>query len=101
MGKTKETLIIEDVLHRGLFGANPELAREFGASEVKIVAQKMRKEYVDFLSYDAEHNHFKCYEIKVSMSDFHSKARLSWYGNYNYLVVTEEVNYPAINCQAW
>lgn len=33
----------------------------------------------------------KCYEIKVTLSDLKSNAKKSWYGNYNYLVVTSEL----------
>lgn len=30
---------------------------------------------------------WRCYELKVSKADFHSKAALSWYGHYNYYVM--------------
>lgn len=33
----------------------------------------------------------KCYEIKVTLQDLNSKAKKSWFGHYNYLVVTQEL----------
>lgn len=91
--KTEQTLIIEKVLLRGCFGANPSLAIEYGTSEVTIGFPRNGngKEIVDFLSFDAKKKTYRCYEIKVSMQDFRSKAKKSWYGNYNYLVVSSEL----------
>lgn len=34
---------------------------------------------------------FRCYEIKVSKADFHSKAAKSFVGHYNYYVLTREL----------
>lgn len=72
MAKTEETLIIEDVLYQNLFGSNPCLAREYGTKEVTVtlLKEKKVKEIVDFLSYNAKKDEFRCYEIKVSMADF-------------------------------
>ena len=33
---------------------------------------------------------WRCYEIKVSKADFHSKAKKTFVGHYNYFVVTRE-----------
>ena len=33
----------------------------------------------------------KCYELKVSLQDLKSEAKKSWYGHYNYLVVSREL----------
>lgn len=91
--KTAETLKIEQVLRKSLFGSNPRLAKEYGTTEVTVGFQRDShgKEIVDFLSYDPKKDIFKCYEIKVTMSDFHSKAAKSWYGNYNYLVLSRDL----------
>lgn len=93
MAKTEETLIIEDVLYQNLFGSNPCLAREYGTKEVTVtlLKEKKVKEIVDFLSYNAKKDEFRCYEIKVSMADFKSKAAKTWIGNYNYLVIPREL----------
>lgn len=91
--KTAETLKIEQVLHKSLFGFNPKLAKEYGATEVTVGFQRDAHghEIVDFLSYDPKKDIFKCYEIKVTMADFHSDAAKSWHGNYNYLVLSRDL----------
>lgn len=33
----------------------------------------------------------KCYELKVTLQDLKSDAKKSWYGHYNYLVVSREL----------
>lgn len=33
----------------------------------------------------------KCYELKVTIQDLKSSAKKSWYGHYNYLVVSVEL----------
>lgn len=33
----------------------------------------------------------KCYELKVTIQDLKSNAKKSWYGHYNYLVVSREL----------
>ena len=48
------------------------------------------KEFVDFMTMDSQ-NVFRCYEIKVSKSDLRSPAAWSFYGDYNYFVVPEEL----------
>lgn len=92
--KRPDTIAIENVLLKSCFSPNnPRLAKDYGTSEVTIGFQRDSNghEIVDFMSYDAKDNIFKCYEIKVTMSDFHSKAKKSWYGNYNYLAISENL----------
>lgn len=48
------------------------------------------KERVDMLQVDTK-GIWRCYEIKVSKSDFHSKAKKTFVGHYNYFVMTEEL----------
>lgn len=97
--KREETKIIEQILYRNLFGNNPKLAREYGTNEVTLGFSRDgrinngKTEIVDFLSYDVRKDLFRCYEIKVTMSDFRSHAAKSWYGNYNYLVLSNELYY--------
>lgn len=38
----------------------------------------------------------KCYELKVTIQDLKSNAKKSWYGHYNYLVVSREL-YNKVN----
>lgn len=46
-------------------------------------------EYIDAVS--CKNNLFTCYELKVSLNDFHSKAKQSYHGNRNFLVVPEQL----------
>ena len=48
------------------------------------------KERVDYITYDTK-GIWRCYEIKVSKSDFHSKAKKTFIGHYNYFVLTREL----------
>lgn len=48
------------------------------------------KERVDYITYDTK-GIWRCYEIKVSKSDFHSKAKKTFVGHYNYFVLTNEL----------
>ena len=52
------------------------------------------------MNYDPKNDIIRCYEIKVTMQDFYSKAKKSWYGNYNYLVLSEEL-YRMHSVEEW
>lgn len=83
--KRKETKIIEQVLYGNLFGTNPKLAKEYGTEEVPIGFARGGRinnkiEVVDFLSYDMKKDWFRCYEIKVSMSDFKCVEQILYNG---------------------
>lgn len=67
--------------------SNPK-ARFIGCFEVTI--GWYGKERVDYITYDTK-GIWRCYEIKVSKSDFHSKAKKTFIGHYNYFVVTREL----------
>ena len=83
--KTQETLKIEQMLLEGCFAPNnPKLAKEYGIAEVTVGFQRDRQghERVDFLSYDARKDIFRCYEIKVSMNiteELFSEKPLEWW----------------------
>ena len=47
-------------------------------------------QYCDFMTMDSN-SVFRCYEIKISKSDFRSKNKLSFYGDYNYIVMPKEL----------
>lgn len=83
MAKTEATLKLEHdikiaTLKMGTFGCL-EVTIGFGG-----------KERVDYMTYDTN-GIFRCYEIKVSKSDFHSKHANSFCGHYNYYVMTKEL----------
>ncbi|MBE6035622.1 MAG: hypothetical protein E7222_13135 [Clostridiales bacterium] len=91
--KRVDTMVIEKVLLSSCFGSNPKLATDYGTTEVtlNVFGITEGRELVDFLSWNPKKDIYKCYEIKVTMSDFHSDAKKSWYGNYNYLVISKEL----------
>ena len=60
----------------------------FGCFEVTI--GWFGSERVDYLTYDTS-GIFRCYEIKVSKSDFRSKAANTFVGHYNYYVLTQDL----------
>ena len=46
---------------------------------------------VDGICYNQTLKKFICFEIKISVSDFHSKAKKSFVGTHNYYVMPEEL----------
>lgn len=60
----------------------------FGCFEVTI--GWFGNERVDYMTYDTK-GIWRCYEIKVSKADFHSKAKKTFIGHYNYYVMPEEL----------
>ena len=62
----------------------------FGAFEVTIGFNTNKYGRVDYMTYDTK-GIWRCYEIKVSKSDFHSKAKKTFVANYNYFVLPHEL----------
>lgn len=60
----------------------------FGCFEVTI--GWYGHERVDYMTYDTNGT-FRCYELKVSVSDFHSKHHNTFVGHLNYYVLTPEL----------
>ena len=60
----------------------------FGCFEVTIGWSG--NERVDYITYSTD-NTIRCYEIKVSMTDLNSKAKQTFLGDYNYLVITQDL----------
>lgn len=54
--------------------------------DVRIVC----KERVDYITHDTK-GIWRCYEIKASKPDFHSKAKKTFVGHYNYYVLTKQL----------
>ncbi len=79
--------MLEDALD-----AQSEKEGRYGCREVTIGFESNGHgdEIVDYMSMDSK-GAFRCYEIKVTMSDLKSHNRKSWYGDYNYLVVSENL----------
>lgn len=87
MAKTKETLALETALIRACAQQG-----HYGCPEVTIgfPSQGRGDEIVDFMSVDEE-GRFRCYELKVTLADLKSNNKLSWYGDFNYLVVSRSL----------
>lgn len=87
-----ESVLTKDIKLGLYYYTKAHLQGVYGVFECVMGANTMGygNEYVDFLTMDSD-NIFRCYEIKVSKEDLHSKAQLSFYGDYNYLVVPEEL----------
>jgi len=85
--KRRETIGLEEALLK-----DTKEKRLYGCEEVTIgfYGKGHGNEIVDFITMDSK-GIVKCYELKISMQDLKSGAKMSWYGHYNYLVVTEEL----------
>lgn len=83
MAKTTETTELE----RSIWSATTKLGT-FSCFEVTIGIGG--SERVDYMTLDTKGT-WRCYEIKVSLRDFRSKAKTTFCGHYNYYVLTEEL----------
>ena len=84
--KTKLTKDLESTLY--------QYCLEQGSYVVEEVSMPDKKGIVDTLSYQQLADktiEWRCYELKVTKADFHSKAKLSFIGNYNYFVLTKKL----------
>lgn len=77
MSKTKETIDIEHLLRKYTAG-------QFGCDEVTICVNTWER--VDYITLNWKGD-WRCFEIKVSKPDFHSKAHKTFVGNLNYFVM--------------
>ena len=80
MAKTPETLLLQTAIWK----ATNEKGT-FACHEVGIEGH-----IVDFLTYNTK-GEWRCFEIKVSKSDFYSKHDLTFVGHYNYFVMPPEL----------
>ena len=77
----------------------------YGCREVKIGCVKTKRfitdnqEFVDYMTITSD-GVITCYEIKSSLSDIKSNARLSFYGHKNYFVMPTEL-YNDICNESW
>ena len=78
--KTKETLKLEQNLYDYLNDGHTFVCMEVG----------IQGEIVDCLSY-RKNKDWRCYELKISVNDFHSKQAKTFVGNYNYFVMPTEL----------
>ncbi|MFB1100882.1 hypothetical protein [Terribacillus sp. JSM ZJ617] len=83
MAKTELTEKLENQIYaatckQGIFGCFEVTIGWFG------------RERVDYMTYDTK-GVWRCYEIKVSVADFRSKAKKTFCGHFNYYVLTREL----------
>ncbi len=83
VAKTEATLELEKAIwsatvKQGVFGCFEVTIGWFGT------------ERVDYMTYDTKGT-WRCYEIKISKADFHSKAHNTFIGHFNYYVMTKEL----------
>lgn len=83
MSKTETTKQLEELLYRKF-----NHRRDFFVFECTI--GWYGREIVDCISYDCNRE-ITCYEIKQSVSDFHSKSKVTFIGNKNYYVMPYEL----------
>ena len=83
MAKTELTSELERAIHK----ATSKLG-VFSCFEVTIGFGG--KERVDYMTLDTK-GIWRCYEVKVSLKDFRSKAKTTFCGHYNYYVLTQEL----------
>lgn len=84
--KTSLTLQMEETLYAH--------CREKGEVVVEEVTMPDDLGIVDTLSCHLDHEkqfQWSCYELKISKADFHSAAKLSFIGHYNYFVLPEKL----------
>lgn len=86
--KTTETLKLEQAIKEKY--CTPW---QFGIHEVTLgFGGKERADFMTISTNDV----VRCFEIKVSMSDLRSKAKLTFCGNYNYLVAPYDIACAAL-----
>ena len=92
-----ESILTKKIKIALYFHTKAHLQGIYGAFEVVIGHNTMGygNEYVDFLTMTSD-NEFRCYEIKVSKEDLHSNAQLSFYGDFNYVVIPDENIVPGL-----
>lgn len=98
--KTVTTRDIETRLMRSYYKFNTFCCLEVGiVFKVKkphkrypqYLVTRHETEICDFMIYEQNKDVFRCFEIKVSKSDFHSKAKKTFVGNYNYYVMPKDL----------
>ncbi len=87
ISKRQDTISLENALIK-----QTRQKRIYGCEEITIgfYNNGHGNEVVDFMTMDSK-GIIKCYELKVTLQDLKSDAKKSWYGNYNYLVVSREL----------
>ena len=84
-----KTALTKEIEQSLIFATRANEPGIYGALEVTL-GEGYGTERIDYMTMDTK-NIFRCYEIKISKKDFYSKAKLSFVGDYNYLVLAQDV----------
>lgn len=84
-----KTALTKEIEQSLIFATRANEPGIYGALEVTL-GEGYGTERIDYMTMDTK-NIFRCYEIKISKKDFYSKAKLSFAGDYNYLVLAQDV----------
>lgn len=79
---------IEHIVYNHLWEKGKYLVFEVAAP--RELVNKHHRERVDLLMYEST-GIWKCFEIKNSVSDFRSSAKLSFWGDYNYYILNADI----------
>lgn len=91
MSKSELTLQLERLIWEYNSKNGHSKIGTYGCHEVGIGRKRLKHGIVDYLTYTEKDNIWKCYEIKISKSDFYSKAKHTFVGQYNYFVMPKEL----------
>lgn len=80
---------IENIAYDYFWKKGTYLCYEIAAPKIKK-RQTRHRERVDLLIYEAP-DVWKCMEIKNTVTDFHSSAKLSWWGDYNSYILNSNI----------
>lgn len=79
---------IENIAYKHLRGTGKYLVFEVAAP--RELVNRYHRERVDLLMYETS-GIWRCFEIKNSVSDFRSSAKLSFWGDYNYYILNADI----------
>jgi hypothetical protein len=87
--KTEDTAFLEEGIYAATSG--PSHKGVIGVHEVGFGDEGI----VDYITIEPATGEVRCYELKVTKSDFLSDNKLTWIGDYNYYVVSDKL-YPKV-----
>lgn len=90
MDTVNEIHEIKQILINSCYSTNKTEIKRCGCMDVKISSVDI-EECIDFMTYDSNSDAIGCYVIKTTLSDLFSINSKSFCGNYNYLVITQDM----------
>ena len=90
MSIVDEIIKIKQILISSCYSANKTEIKRCGCYDVKVHLPG-NDMVMDFMTYDSNIDAVGCYTIKTTLSDLFSINSKSFCGNYNYLVITQDM----------